>query len=159
MSMAKAIAEGRFARISKLEKTVGHVLRSLGIKLIPQYGIRGDGGRYVACVDFFLPDMNIAMEVNGTFWHSDIRVYPNGPVHFSQRRNMVKYNRKKNTLTQRGINLVEVWEIDFHKDPFGSVRLALGLPEGYMPEPLDTSKEWKNPVTLTGGVSFLDMFP
>ena len=78
-------------------------------------------------LDFFLPEVNTAIEVNGTFWHVDPRAYPNGPTHDSQRRTLSKYARKVALLADLGIPIAEVWEMDFRADPIGSVRKALGL--------------------------------
>src|SRR5699024_281803 len=47
--------------------------------------VRGAAGRFVACVDFMLSDGR-ALEVNGTFWHTDPRVYPDGPTFPAQVR-------------------------------------------------------------------------
>lgn len=126
-SMSKAIAEGRFSRVSKLEKSVGAVMADLGIQTKPQHGFRLPNGTYGACVDFYIPDQNVALEVNGTFWHCDPRSYPNGPAHASQRHNLVKYAKKMEILVRLGVRVVEVWEADFQLDPVGAVKAALGL--------------------------------
>jgi len=125
LGVAKAIAEGRIPRVSKLELEVGDVLRRLGIATLPQYAIHDDRGRFAAVVDYFLPDFGVALEVNGTFWHSDPRAYPNGPEKPSQERTATQYARKEVLLRQRGIPLVEVWEIDFKANPELAVRSAL----------------------------------
>ncbi len=89
--------------------------------------MRGAGGRYVAVVDYFLPDLNTALEFNGTFWHADPRTYPDGPKHPSQHRTAKKYAEKLQHLADRGIPVVEVWEMDFEADPEHAVRTALNL--------------------------------
>jgi len=122
---SRAIAEGRMPRVSKAEQRVGPVLDTLGIAYKAQYGIRGARGRFAVVVDYFLPGMNTALEFNGTFWHADPRVYPKGPVHASQRRTADRYKRKSAFLASHGIRLVEVWEMDFNKDPEKSVRAAI----------------------------------
>lgn len=129
LGVAKAITEGRIPRVSKLEFEVGDVLRRLGIATLPQYAIHDDRGRFAAVVDYFLPDFGVALEVNGTFWHSDPRAYPNGPEKPSQERTATQYARKEVLLCQRGIPLVEVWEIDFKANPELAVRSAL---EGWL---------------------------
>jgi G:T-mismatch repair DNA endonuclease (very short patch repair protein) len=72
-----------------------------------------------------LPDRDLAIEVNGTFWHADPRVYPNGPVKPSQRRTLTRYTRKLQLLKGLGIRVVEVWEADFKADPIPAVQAAL----------------------------------
>lgn len=125
LGVAKAIAEGRIPRVSKLEVEVGDVLRQLKVATLPQYAIHDARGRFAAVIDYFLPDFGVALEVNGTFWHSDPRAYPNGPEKPSQERTAAQYARKEGLLRQRGIPLVEVWEMDFRDNPELAVRSAL----------------------------------
>jgi len=127
LATSKAIAEGRVPRVSHLEKEVGKMLNSLGIDNMPQHRIRNPDGTFGAVIDFFVPSKNIAVEVNGTFWHADPRIYPNGPEYPSQIRTACRYERKCALLKARNIELVEVWEIDFRTDPNEAVRKALGI--------------------------------
>jgi G:T-mismatch repair DNA endonuclease (very short patch repair protein) len=124
-STAKAIAEGRIPRISKFEREVGVVLRSLGVKAQPQHGIRDAQGRFRAVLDFWLPELGVGVEANGTFWHADPRVFPQGPEHASQKRTAERYARKMALLNLRGVPVIEVWEKDFREDPKGAVQDAL----------------------------------
>ena len=121
----RAIAEGRIPRVSKIERRIGPILDKLGITFDAQHKVRGANGRFVAVVDYFLPDLDIALEFNGTFWHADPRVYPNGPEYPSQQRTATKYAEKLRHLTDRNILVVEVWEMDFEADPEHAVRTAL----------------------------------
>jgi G:T-mismatch repair DNA endonuclease (very short patch repair protein) len=127
MTTAKAIAEGRIPRVSAFEKAVGETLTQLGVKVSPQHLFRAERGRIGAVVDFFLPDLNVALEANGTFWHADPREYPKGPEHPSQHRTVERYTRKAAFLAQLGIPVVEVWELDFRANPEQTVRNALHL--------------------------------
>ena len=124
-AQAEAMSAGRVHRVSKLEIEVGKRLRDLGYKVEAQFLVRGDGGRYLACCDFYLPDLNLAVEVNGTYWHADPRVYPEGPVSPSQKRTCEKYAVKMKALKVLGIEVREVWEKDFRADPDKAVRTAL----------------------------------
>lgn len=121
---ARAIAEGRIPSVSQLEDEVAEVLDSLGLVYSRQVSIRGKGGRYAACVDFLLADGR-ALEVNGTFWHSDPVVYPEGPVYPSQIRSAERWQRKVEALDALSIPLVVVWEREFRNDPTEAVRIAL----------------------------------
>lgn len=125
VGVARAISEGRIPRVSQLEKDVGEVLRKLGVKALPQHALRHADGTFGAVLDFFLPGSDTAVEVNGTFWHADPRVFPDGPTHASQVRSAEKYARKKVLIEERGLRLVEVWEGDFRTDPKGSILRAL----------------------------------
>lgn len=123
--MTQAIAEGRINKRSKLEVRVGEILEEFGVTAIPQYPFRNDAGRFCGVVDFYLPEHHTALEVNGTFWHTDPRVYPNGPTHKSQKRTAIAYERKRKMLQKQGIRLIEVWELDFKNDAHACVKTAL----------------------------------
>ena len=122
---AQAIAEGRVPTSSKLEQKVAAELDRLGIRYTAQVGIRAADGTFCGVFDFMLPG-NIALEVNGTFWHCDPRFYPDGPAHEIQKRNAVKWAAKMTEATQRGIRVVEVWEYDIKVDAGQAVAHALG---------------------------------
>lgn len=121
------MARGIVSRVSRLEKKVGSLIETIGLKVVPQYGVRGDRGRYVAVADFFLPEFDLLVEVNGTYWHADPRVYPNGPKTAAQIRTKRRYDRKMRRLKSLGYRVVEIWEKDFKKDPQKAVQKALGI--------------------------------
>jgi hypothetical protein len=120
----RAIAEGRIPSVSRVEDVVAEQLDRLGVGYVRQVPIRGAGGRYVACLDFRLDDGR-AVEVQGTFWHADPAVYPDGPVHASQRRTAAAWNRKVVALGALGIPVVEVWERAVREDAAQAVAVAL----------------------------------
>lgn len=121
---ARAIAEGRIPRVSKLEYEVAEVLDRLGVRYDHSVGLRDSLGRYCAALDFLLADGR-ALEVNGTFWHADPRVYPDGPVHPAQIRTAAAWERKLAVLESQGIPLIVLWEQDFRDNPAEAVRVAL----------------------------------
>lgn len=127
---AKAIAEGRIPRVSKLELTVKKELENLGVSFIHQKVFRDNRGRFGALPDFYLPTLGVALEVNGTFWHADPRSYPNGPQHPSQQRTHKKYEKKAAFMEARGIPIVELWEADLREDLSGAVQRAVRIAEG-----------------------------
>jgi G:T-mismatch repair DNA endonuclease (very short patch repair protein) len=118
MSVAttRAIAEGRKSVVSQLEHEVAAELDRIGVRHVRQFGFRGDRGRFAFVVDFWLPDVPGVIEVNGTYWHADPRVYP-GPLNATQRHNVGRYRRKVEYLNSIGIRVAEVWEQDFRRDP------------------------------------------
>jgi G:T-mismatch repair DNA endonuclease (very short patch repair protein) len=120
----RAMAEGRISAVSKLEDVAAKALDLHGVAYRRQVGIRGAGGRYVACVDFLLDDGR-ALEVNGSYWHTDPRVYPDGPRFPSQRRSAEQWTRKVSALESLGIPLVVVWELELRDDPAEAIRVAL----------------------------------
>jgi G:T-mismatch repair DNA endonuclease (very short patch repair protein) len=99
-----------------LEDEVAQELSHRGIGFRRQVCVRNpEDGRYIACVDFFLDDGRV-VEVNGTFWHADIRIYPDGPVYPAQRRTTSRYDRKLAHLSRLGIEVVELWELDIREN-------------------------------------------
>jgi G:T-mismatch repair DNA endonuclease (very short patch repair protein) len=124
----EAVASGKFNRVSKVEHVVAKEMAALGIDFVHQYGIRNpDTGRYAACLDFYLPKSNTAVEVNGTFWHADPRFYDGSKLFPAQKRTASRYARKVALLKRRGIRLVEIWEHDIKQDSQQAVESALGL--------------------------------
>jgi len=124
MRTTENIMSGKISRVSQLEKDVARLLRRRGVKAVTQYGLRDESGRYCACVDIFVPSVNVAVEVNGTYWHADPLVY-RGRRDAAQQRSHDRYERKRTILAERGIRLVEVWEGDFKLDPRETIDLLL----------------------------------
>lgn len=123
--MTNAIASGAINRVSKIEDVVAEELTRLGIGFRRQFGIRNPKtGRYCACLDFLLDDGR-ALEVNGTSWHADPRVYQ-GDLAPSQIRTAERYGRKVKLLEDLGIPLIAVWEADIRKNPQEAVALVVG---------------------------------
>lgn len=137
ISVSKLIASGGFPRVSKLEDQVAYILDGMGVSYLRQHHFRETNGRYGAVADFFLPEQNLVIEVNGTFWHADSRVFPDGPTHASQHRTLSRYARKVALLAERGIRVAEVWEQDLNDSPGDAVQLALGSKPIALPPPAD----------------------
>lgn len=57
----------------------------------------------VGLVDFYLPDENVVVEVDGDYWHN----YPNGTE---------KDREKTKCLIEKGFRVVRFWERDIRKD-------------------------------------------
>lgn len=111
-------------KVSSVEDKVAEALDELGIEYERQKGIRNERGRYAALVDFYLVGSNQILEVNGTFWHSDPRLYPNGPEYQSQKELAEKYRKKIKFLKSKGYVVKEIWELDVEKNPVEAVRSA-----------------------------------
>lgn len=126
-SHIRRISEGKTVRVSKLETQIGEDLKYLGVETHPQFGIRNPKGCYVAVIDFWLPQYNIAIEVNGSFWHTDPRVYPKGATCATQKHNLLKYEAKKEKLAFLGIPLLEIWELDYREKGFSLIENLVGL--------------------------------
>jgi len=52
-------------------------------------------------IDILIPDMNIGIEINGIYWHSEL--YKQKNYHFM----------KSNYFTDRGIKVIQIWEDDW----------------------------------------------
>src|SRR5574343_485358 len=63
--------------------------------------IRNDRMLIGSEVDIYLPDINLAFEFNGVYWHSD--AYKDNNYH----------NNKSNLLFEKGIQLIHIWEDDW----------------------------------------------
>lgn len=69
------------------------------------------------CVDNYLIDSNLIIEVMGTYWHCDSRFYPT--IRYEHQKNRIKMDKiKKNTImNQHNINILYLWEDDINKFP------------------------------------------
>ncbi len=77
-------------------KKLKSILQEMNIKLIEEFRIvdENDKNRYY---DFYLPDYNILIEVDGIYWHN----YPHG----------TENDKHKNKLAERnGYRLIRIWE-------------------------------------------------
>lgn len=89
-------------------KKICDVLNNLNIEFINEYQIKD---RFY---DIFIPNKNIAIEVDGDYWHCNPNKYPNGPINNIQKRTIVKDNEKNQICKTNGITLIRFWESDIH---------------------------------------------
>lgn len=97
---------------SKLEERFAkNFLEKLGVKYIYQYKMESIG-RYL---DFYLPEENIAIEVDGDFYHSYGLVYEQmSPM---QKKNARVDKQKDHWCLINCIKLIRIWEHDINKNP------------------------------------------
>ena len=123
----KRMANGELRLSSKLEDRVAQELSRQGVVFTRQHFISIPGKQgFFACVDFLLLDGTV-IEVNGTYWHTDPRKYPNGPINNTQREHIESDRIKRETFAQLGIPLIEIWEMDIEADMAGTISKALNL--------------------------------
>lgn len=67
--------------------------------------------------DFFLPDYNLYIEVDGDYFHSNPKIYPYGPKTKTQRINFYRDNIKNKYCKDKNIKLIRFWESDILNDP------------------------------------------
>ena len=69
-------------------------------------------------LDIYYPELNIAIEYQGNYWHSLQKMIEND-------------NRKKILCKEKGIYLIEVWDNDFMKDQEKELDKIIGLVNNY----------------------------
>jgi very-short-patch-repair endonuclease len=62
--------------------------------------------------DFYLPDYNIYIEVDGDYFHSNPKIYPNGPKTKTQKINYARDISKNKYCQTNHIQLLRFWESD-----------------------------------------------
>lgn len=62
--------------------------------------------------DFFLIDHNIYIEVDGDYWHSNPKFYPDGPQSKTQKINYARDISKNNFCKKNNLKLIRYWEYD-----------------------------------------------
>lgn len=99
-NMTPLLPEGRDKGTSRLEKSVGEFIRG-----VYQGEVQERVRSLIAPleVDFYFPELRMAVEVNGLYWHSE---------KFGKDRN---YHRRKYLACRaQGVQLVQVWEDDWY---------------------------------------------
>lgn len=97
---------------SKLEDFFAeNFLDTLGVKYVRQYEAKEIGRFY----DFFCPDANVIIEVDGDYYHSYGLTY-------EQKNPMQKHNEwvdrvKDEWALSHGIPILRIWEHDIHDNP------------------------------------------
>lgn len=111
---ADRIKNKKFHRESSLNIKVREFLDSLNLTFSyeKEFTIK-----YFSC-DFAFPQQKIAIECQGTFFHIDPRIYPNGPICAVQRRNFGRDKVKREYLEKHGWKLIEIWETEINDDTF-----------------------------------------
>lgn len=118
----KFMGQGTHRGVSSLEDVVAEILDSLRVQYKRQYAIKDSKGVYRACVDFFL-EPNIVIEVNGTYWHADPRVYKK--MDSTQKRANSRYQKKMQHLNMLGFVVKELWEIDIRENAIDAISAVL----------------------------------
>tara|TARA_Y100000593_G_scaffold49662_2_gene93575 strand:- start:3977 stop:4870 length:894 start_codon:yes stop_codon:yes gene_type:complete len=66
--------------------------------------------------DFYLKDLDIYIEVDGDYFHSNPKIYHNGPKTKTQKVNYYRDKRKNEYCINNNINLIRFWESDILGD-------------------------------------------
>lgn len=91
--------------MNNLEKYFASILDEMEIFYLPQYQI----GLYFA--DFFLPEYNLVILVDGDYWHVNLNVHPEGATGEAQKINIANDKRFEGYLkSQTDYKLFRIWE-------------------------------------------------
>ena len=96
---------------SKLEKTFANILDLLCIK----YTISFYAKEIKAFYDFYLPESNTIIEVDGDFWHCNPIKFPL-PKYESQKKNLERDKQKNQWAQDNGYKLLRFWENDINNN-------------------------------------------
>jgi len=112
---AKGWAEGRFNKTTSIHIKVRDFLETLELTEWVEEEVQV---KYFS-MDFAFPSVKIAIECQGTFFHVDPRVYPNGPICKIQRRNYGRDKAKRKICCeQEGWVIIEIWETEINDGSF-----------------------------------------
>lgn len=114
IATVKNWAKGIFNKVTSIHIKTREFLKTLQLKekFVEEYPVK-----YFS-LDFAFPECKIGIEVQGTFFHIDPRVYPNGPTCFIQKRNYGRDKLKREMLTDRGWIIIEIWETEINDGSF-----------------------------------------
>lgn len=62
--------------------------------------------------DFYLLDFDFYIEIDGDYWHSNPKFYPDGPITSSQKINFYRDIKKNNLCKEKNLKLLRFWEFD-----------------------------------------------
>lgn len=65
--------------------------------------------------DFYLPKYNLYVEIQGSYWHCDPRIYTKGPKNKIQRIEVEKNKTKIRIAEESKVNLLCLWQPDLEK--------------------------------------------
>lgn len=132
IEIGRAMSAGAAIRISKQkghstkpELEVKKKLDELGIVYRYQFPIA------FFCVDFFLPEIKMVIQVDGCYWHGC-------PKHFSEldlrQKNRVRLDHSCDSfLRNRGYKVLRIWECDIpHIDLKSQIKSMKGKKDGYI---------------------------
>lgn len=91
------------------EREFRSILTELNYSFRAQYNVHG------FLFDFYIPDHNVLVEVDGDYWHGNPDKFPDPSS--MQRKNRRRDRLKSNTAQREGYRVIRFWESDIHKDP------------------------------------------
>jgi len=99
---------------SKLEEDFARdFLDKLKVRYVYQFEAK-DIGRFY---DFYLPDVNLIIEIDGSYFHSDPRLVKEENMNPMQKHNKRVDEYKDRWALMHGIPLIRFWEKDIRENP------------------------------------------
>jgi G:T-mismatch repair DNA endonuclease (very short patch repair protein) len=96
---------------SKLEKTFSNILDLLSIKYKTFFYAKDIKAFY----DFYIPEYNTIIEVDGDFWHCNPVKFPE-PQYESQKKNLIRDKEKNEWAINNGYKIIRMWENDINNN-------------------------------------------
>lgn len=106
---------------SKLEITFQNILELLDIKYKKFLYAKDIKAFY----DFYLPELNIVIEVDGDFWHCNPNSKYAEAKYDSQKKNIIRDKEKEQWLKDNGYKLLRFWESDINNNILEVKRILL----------------------------------
>lgn len=101
---------------SKLEDRFARdFLDKLGVEYTYQFKAESIGRYY----DFRILPKGPIIEIQGSYWHGDKRLYEDSELNAVQRKNIKTDELKRRWCSRNGIELIYIWEKDINSDPEG----------------------------------------
>jgi len=114
---------------SKLETRFARdFLDKLGVKYTYQYKAESIG-RYF---DFRIEPHGPIIEINGSYWHGDSRLYEEKDLNSIQKRSRRVDEYKQAWCSRNGIPLFYIWEEDINKNPEGIMDFLRDVLKNYI---------------------------
>jgi DNA mismatch endonuclease, patch repair protein len=114
--------------LNKLEQIMEDALKKYNIHYVPQYKYT------IGFMDFFIPDSNIAVFVDGTIWHADPTIYQADDLLFfgkTARQVWEKDLRQANYLKSQGCTVLRFWQKDICQNVDGCIKKIQKCIEDY----------------------------
>lgn len=96
-------------KTSKLEKKFESILKILKLNYIRQYNL---GTKFY---DFYLPDHNLLIEVDGDYWHGNKKIIK-GNLSKMQKRSKINDKLKDMLAEAAGKKIIRFWETDINSN-------------------------------------------
>ena len=112
-SAIKRIIKENKLHTSQLEISFKNLLSEVNLNFIHLYYIKPIKAFY----DFYLPEYNVLIEVDGDFYHCNPLIYPNGAICKTQEKNLKRDHQKNQWALNNGFKLFRFWEHDIKNNP------------------------------------------